>query len=66
MKFKIKEIREKKRISQIELAKLSGLSRQTIATLESEDDVDTTTKTLSAIAKALNVSVKSLFFTENV
>ncbi len=66
MKYKIKEIREKKRISQTELAKLSGVSRQTIIALETKDDVDTTVGTLNSIATALGVSVKSLFFTESV
>lgn len=66
MKYKIKEIREKKRISQTELAKLSGVSRQTIISLESKDNVDTTVKTLNSIATALGVSVKSLFFTDGV
>lgn len=61
MKYKIKEIREKKRISQTELAKLSGVSRQTIISLESESNVETTTKTLRALADALGVSVKTLF-----
>jgi putative transcriptional regulator len=66
MKYKIKEIREKKRISQTELAKLSGVSRQTIIALETKDDVDTTVGTLNSIATALGVSVKSLFFTDGV
>lgn len=66
MKYKIKEIRKKKRISQTELAELSGVSRQTIINLETKDNVETTTGTLKAIASALGVSVKSLFFTESV
>jgi putative transcriptional regulator len=61
MEYKIREIREKKRMSQTELAELSGVSRQTIISLETKDNVETTTATLRAIAKALGVSVKSLF-----
>ncbi len=66
MNYKIREIREKKRISQTELAEMSGVSRQTIINLETKDNIDTTIGTLRAIADALEVSVKSLFFTENV
>ncbi len=61
MEYKIREIREKKRMSQTELAEFSGVSRQTIISLETKDNVETTTATLRAIAKALGVSVKSLF-----
>jgi putative transcriptional regulator len=61
MEYKIREIREKKRMSQTELAELSGVSRQTIISLETKDNVETTTATLRAIAKALGVSVMSLF-----
>lgn len=61
MEYKIKEIRKKKRISQDELSKLSGVSRGIIVRLESEKDVETTTGTLKSIADALGVSVRSLF-----
>ena len=66
MRYKIREIRKKKRISQTELAKMAGVSRQTIVNLETKEDVETTTGTLMAIANALGVSVKSLFFVESV
>lgn len=59
--YKIKEIREKKRISQTELSELSGVSRATINRIEHEEDVVVNTKTLQKIADALNVSVKYLF-----
>lgn len=59
--YKIKEIREKKRISQTELSELSGVSRATINRIEHEEDVAVNTKTLQKIADALNVSVKYLF-----
>ena len=60
MEYKIKELREKRRLSQDELAELSGVSRPTISRLESSDDVETTTGTLEKLAKALGVSIKSL------
>ena len=62
MEYKIKELREKRRLSQDELAELSGVSRPTISRLESSDDVETTTGTLEKLAKALGVSIRTLFF----
>lgn len=59
--YKIREIREKKRISQTELSELSGVSRVTINRLENEENVVTNTKTLQKLADALNISVKTLF-----
>lgn len=62
MGYKIKEIREQKNMTQEELSKKSGVNRGTIVRLESNDSVETTTKTLLKIAKALNVSVTDIFF----
>ena len=45
MGFKVKEIRLAKNISQEELSKASGVSRQTISELESGEVVNTTTST---------------------
>lgn len=61
MEYKIKELREKRRLSQDELAVLSGVSRPTISRLESAEDVETTTGTLEKLAKALGVSIRTLF-----
>jgi DNA-binding XRE family transcriptional regulator len=61
MEYKIKELREKRRLSQDELAELSGVSRPTISRLESSEDVETTTGTLEKLAKALGVSIRTLF-----
>lgn len=63
MAYKIKEIREKKRMSQAELAELSGVSRATIIRIESVEDVVINTKTLEKLANALGVSVRTLFLT---
>lgn len=63
MAYKIKEIREKKRMSQAELAELSGVSRATIIRIESADNVVINTKTLDKLASALGVSVRTLFLT---
>ncbi|MBQ1570772.1 MAG: helix-turn-helix transcriptional regulator [Clostridiales bacterium] len=61
MAYKIKELREKRRLSQAELAELSGVSRPTIIRLENNDDVVVNSKTLEKIAGALNVSIRTLF-----
>lgn len=61
MAYKIKELREKRKLSQAELAELSGVSRPTIIRLENNDDVVVNSKTLEKIASALNVSIRTLF-----
>lgn len=63
MEYKIKEIREKKRMSQAELAEASGVSRATIIRIESAEDVVINTKTLEKLASALGVSIRTLFLT---
>lgn len=61
MAYKIKELREKRKLSQAELAELSGVSRPTIIRLENSEDVVVNSKTLEKIANALNVSIRTLF-----
>lgn len=58
---KIKAIRERKKITQEELAERSGISRQTISGIESGKITSVTTSTLESIAKALSVSVVVFF-----
>jgi len=58
---KIKAIRERKKITQEELAERSGISRQTISGIESGKITSVTTGTLESIAKALSVSVVVFF-----
>jgi len=58
---KIRALREKKKMSQEELAEKSGISRQTISSIESGKSLSVTTSTLEAIAKALGVSA-GIFF----
>lgn len=66
MGYKIKEFREKIGMTQVDLAKKSGVSRTTIVGLESGDNCVTTTKTLQKLADALNTTVEELFFRESV
>ena len=62
MQFRVKELREKKKMTQEELAAKSGVSRSLICTLESGERTVTTTGTIEKLADALGVSVKSIFF----
>lgn len=66
MRFRIKEIREEKNISQEKLSELSGVSRTIISGLETNNLSQTSTTSLMKIASALEVKVKDLFFEEEV
>lgn len=66
MGYKIKEVRELKKMTQEELSEKSGISRGTISALENGSVRTTTTKTLVKLAQALSVSVDQIFFTEGV
>ena len=66
MGYKIKEVRESKRMTQEELAEKSGVSRGTISALENGSMRNTTSKTLLKLAPALGTSVDRIFFTEAV
>lgn len=66
MGYKIKEVREAKKLTQEELAEKSGVSRGTISALENGTVRTTTTKTLIRLAQALDTSVDRIFFTESV
>ena len=61
MGYKIKERREFLRMSQEELSMKSGVSRQTISSLENNPDRNVSTKTLEKIAAALDTTVGKLF-----
>lgn len=64
--FKIKEKREQLKMTQEELSQKSGVCRTTISQLENGTARTTTTRTLMAIAKALNTTVENIFFTDGV
>ena len=59
--YKIKDARAELKMSQEELAKKAGVSRQTISGLESGACTDTTTDTLIKIAHALGKNVSDIF-----
>ena len=66
MGYKLKEIREEKGITQEELERMSGVSRQTISAIENNDPYQTKTGTLLALARALGTTVDKLFFEKAV
>ena len=59
---KVKEYRLKRKMSQEELAEKSGVSRVTISNIETGFQVVIKTTTMERIAKALEMSPKTLFF----
>lgn len=61
MGYNVKKIREEAGFTQAQLAARSGVSRVTIAMLESKNDYTTTTRTLQKIASALDTPVEKLF-----
>ena len=61
MQFIIKEVREKKNMSQDDLAKKSGVSRAIISNLETGKAGTTTTSTLEKLAAALGEPVSKIF-----
>ena len=60
MRYRIREIRKTQKMTQLELAEKSGISRATISTLEKKQNQTSTSKTLLSIARALGVSVDQL------
>lgn len=59
--YKIKQFRERRNMTQEELARKSGVSRAIISKLENEEEVVTKTSTLMKIADALNCKVGDIF-----
>ena len=62
MGYKIKELREEKRMTQDELANKAGVSRQTINAIENNRYSNVLAGTLAAIAAALDTTVDKIFY----
>ena len=62
MKNKVREYREKEGITQEELSETSGVSRNTISSLERGVNTNVTYEIMEKIAKALNKKVATIFF----
>lgn len=60
MGYKIKLIRERLGMSQVQLSERSGVSRTTIWALENGNESVTTTRTLKKLADAMNVAMEDL------
>jgi transcriptional regulator with XRE-family HTH domain len=58
--MRIKELRERRGLTQMELAKLSGVSRATIARYEAEEDRRPHPATVKRLAKVLKVKPPEL------
>lgn len=65
MLFRVKELRESRGLTQVELAERSGVSRGTICALESGQEKTVTTSTLLKLASVLGVSFDALFYTQD-
>lgn len=66
MGLKVKQIREAKGLTQTELAKRSGISRQTISAIENGKTEELKIGTVKAIAAALETTIDEIFFEETV
>ena len=62
MGYKIRERREELRMTQDELAQKSGVSRQTISSIETGKYDNVLVGTLAAIASALDTTVDKIFY----
>ena len=60
MAYRIRELREKKKLTQEQLAQMSGVSRTTIVLLENNEEHEAMVGTLKSLAAALNVPVSKL------
>lgn len=66
MPTRLEEVRKKARLTQKELAEKSGITRQTINALEKGRSKGVNGTTLIKLAKALDVKIDDIFFTESV
>lgn len=62
MKNRLKEIRLKKNLSQVELSAKSGVSRTIISQIENNDELSLHVSTLEKLCKALDEKITDIFF----
>ena len=62
MGYRVEELRKEKGMTQEELAKKSGISRQSISAIEKNRVKQVKSGTLIAIAEALGTTIDNLFF----
>lgn len=66
MEYRVREIRKQLGITQTELCKRSGVSREIVSGLELGTSRTTTIATLDKIANALGVRISDLFFEDEI
>ena len=64
MTNKLKEMRYRRMMSASELSRRSGVNRQTIWKIENEPNKNVRSDTMLALAKALQMPITDIFFTE--
>ncbi len=62
MGYRLREIREQKKMTQEALAEKSGISRQTISAIELNKCEQVKSGTLVALATALETTIDNIFF----
>lgn len=66
MGYRLREIREQRKMTQEELEQKSGISRQTISAIENNSAKDVKVGTLLSLANALGTTIDNLFFEQAV
>ena len=66
MGYRLREIREERKMTQEELERKSGVSRQTISAIENGRMGNVMVGTLMALANALDTTIDSLIFEKAV
>ena len=66
MGYRVKEVREARKMTQEEMEKKSGVSRQTISAIENGKGGSVKIGTLSALARAMDTTVDAIFFPDAV
>ena len=62
MLYKLKELRQKRGITQMELAKKAKITRATISKIESGEEVEVKISTLENLAKVLQCNVSDFLY----
>lgn len=66
MGYRLKEVREEQKMTQEELERKSGVSRQTISAIENNRCGQVMSGTLIALASALGTTIDKIFFHDAV
>lgn len=61
MRNKLKEVRESKEVSVLELSRKSNVTRQTIYNIEKNENAAVSSDVMEALSKALDVKASDIF-----